>query len=85
MFSNRITKYLEAEAMNPPRTKLSLPTARNTVAIPSHFAPVPASMLAQMPSTHLAWQTELYRMAYEAAVASTEATTRATAERSRWN
>jgi hypothetical protein len=81
MSTNRIASSLSA--VNTKRApRQSGARAAKTLSPPANFVPVPAEMLACFPAGLLAWQEQLYRMAYQAALASVHA---ARCERARWN
>jgi hypothetical protein len=81
MLTNRISRYLEDRDEN---TMTILPFSNDSAnEPPANFAPVPPAMLAQLSQPQMNWQAELYRMAYQAALASVAAAT--TANRARWN
>ena len=73
MATNRITAFysgaeddqLEENAM-PQET----PNVHNPLAPPANFAPVPKALLQGLSKKTLAWQQELYRAAYQSALAA---------------
>jgi hypothetical protein len=81
MIHNRISTYMQPSKKRP--TFGPAPQPKTVFAPPPNFAPVPLSMLANVPEGQLSWQEELYRMAYEAAKASVAATR--AADCYRWN
>ena len=97
MLSNRISNYLSAGTEEPgferPATRVRseavpkvLPTPMLPPSAPANFAFVPAALFPQAPIDPHSWQAELYRMAYQAALASVAAAARAAwAARVRWN
>jgi hypothetical protein len=84
MLSNRITSFLDMRDEERKRP-MSAPLNSGNVP-PANFVTVPADLLRHVPQAQLAWQQDLYRAAYQAALASVAASARAAiAERARWN
>ncbi len=82
MTTNRITAYLSADAdttIAENAMPQNSPSFHNPLAPPANFAPVPEALLQNVPPPKLAWQQELYRAAYQSALAAiaAEATRRA--------
>jgi hypothetical protein len=81
MFTNRISAYLQATDDEPlvERTMPQNQPSHNPLAPPANFAPVPEGLLQGLPKAQLAWQQDLYRTAYQSALAAlaTEALRRA--------
>jgi len=78
MATNRITAYLQAaddeqlaeNVMQPAPQSHGAPESNNPLAPPTGFAQVPASLLEGLSKEKMAWQQELYRAAYQSALAA---------------
>jgi hypothetical protein len=73
MYTNRITAYLDAadDGLFPETSMLQDgPSFNNPLVPPANFAPVPQSLLGDLSKGQLSWQQELYRMAYQSALAA---------------
>jgi hypothetical protein len=82
MMTNRITAYLSADSddsLAENAMPQNAPGFHNPLAPPANFAPVPEALLQNASPPQLAWQQELYRAAYQSALAAlaAEATRRA--------
>jgi hypothetical protein len=82
MMTNRITAYLSADpddSLAENAMPQNAPNFHNPLAPPANFAPVPEALLQNVSPPQLAWQQELYRAAYQSALAAiaAEATRRA--------
>jgi hypothetical protein len=73
MLTNRIAAYLpavEGSKLAENAMAQHVPGSHNPLAPPASFASVPPGMLAGLPQETLAWQQELYRAAYQSALAA---------------
>jgi hypothetical protein len=73
MATNRITAYLQAaddEQVVENVMQSDAPQSHNPLAPPAGFAPVPAGLLDGLSKEKLAWQQQLYRAAYQSALAA---------------
>lgn len=73
MATNRISAYLAAaedEQLAEYSMTQNPPAFHNPLAPPANFAPVPPELLQGLSKEQLAWQQELYRTAYQSALAA---------------
>jgi hypothetical protein len=73
MLTNRITAYLpatEEEQLAEIAMPQDVPGLHNPLAPPANFAPVPEGLMQGISPEQLAWQQELYRAAYQSALAA---------------
>jgi hypothetical protein len=82
MLTNRISAYLAAaedEQLVENAMPQNTPNFQNPLAPPANFAQVPPGLLEGLSAGQLAWQQDLYRTAYQSALAAlaTEALRRA--------
>jgi hypothetical protein len=73
MWTNRISAYLSAADDEQLAENVMLqnePNAHNPLLPPANFAPVPEGLMGGLSKEQLAWQQELYRSAYQAALAA---------------
>jgi hypothetical protein len=73
MATNRITAYLAApedEQIAENSMPQDTPNFQNPLAPPANFAPVPQGLLEGLSKEKLAWQQDLYRAAYQSALAA---------------
>jgi hypothetical protein len=73
MASNRITAFYSGAQDEPLGENVmpqETPDFHNPLAPPANFAPVPEALLQGLSKETLAWQQELYRAAYQSALAA---------------
>jgi hypothetical protein len=73
MLTNRISAYLSAaedEQLAENVMPQNEPNFHNPIVPPGSFAPVPQGLLDGLSKEQLGWQQELYRSAYQAALAA---------------
>jgi len=71
MATNRISAYLtEDEQLGENTMPQNATPFHNPIAPPANFAPIPQELLNGLPKEKLAWQQELYRTAYQSALAA---------------
>jgi hypothetical protein len=84
MWTNRISAYFET-ADDEQRAETSMlqkgPNTANPIAPPENFAPIPQGLLQGLSPQQLAWQQDLYRSAYQSALAAQAAERLRRAER----
>jgi hypothetical protein len=73
MLTNRISAYLQVaddEQLVENTMPQNTPSVHNPLAPPANFAPIPEGLLQGLPKEQLTWQQELYRTAYQSALAA---------------
>ncbi len=84
MRTNRITAYLSADSdtsLAENDMPQNAPGFHNPLTPPANFAPVPEGLMQNVSPQQLPWQRELYRAAYQSALAAIAAETARRAQR----